>query len=166
MRTILLAIALTGAMPADADVLKSSDTSFTVQHSRTIAAPPAKVWETLLHPDRWWDGAHSYSGSAANLSLDPRPGGCWCEKTANGGVEHMRIVYLAGGSTLRMVGGLGPLQAMPVTAVLTVTLKHVATGTELTADYAVAGPGLAGIAASVDGVLAGQWTRLKAAAER
>ncbi|ATY34088.1 SRPBCC family protein [Sphingomonas psychrotolerans] len=165
MRTILLAIALAGVTPANADVLKSSDTGFATRHIQTIAAPPAKVWETLLHPDRWWDGAHTYSGNAANLSLDARPGGCWCEKTATGGVEHMRIVYLADGATLRMVGGLGPLQAMPVIAVLTITLKPAAAGTELTADYAVAGPGLTGIAAPVDGVLGGQWTRLKAAAE-
>jgi uncharacterized protein YndB with AHSA1/START domain len=166
MRTVLLAIALTGVTPANADVLKSSDSSFVTQHKLTIAAPPAKVWEALIQPARWWDGAHTYSGSAANLTLDARPGGCWCEKTASGGVEHMRIVYLAANDTLRLTGGLGPLQAMPVTAVLTVTLKPVGAGTELTASYTVSGPDLGGIAAPVDGVLGGQWTRLKAAAER
>lgn len=166
MRTILLAIALTGTMPASADVLKSADTGFVTQHKFTINAPPEKVWEALVHPERWWDGAHSYSGSAANLTLDPRPGGCWCEKTATGGVEHMRIVYVARGDTLRLTGGLGPLQAMPATAVMTITLKLSGTGTELTASYSVSGPGLANIAAPVDGVLEGQWSRLKAAAER
>jgi uncharacterized protein YndB with AHSA1/START domain len=165
MRLFLLALPLLLATPAWAEVVRASDTSFATRHKLTIAAPPEKVWETLVHPDRWWDAAHSYSGNAGNLSLDPRPGGCWCEKTATGGVEHMRVVYLARGDTLRMTGGLGPLQAMPVTAVMTVTLKPAGSGTELTANYAVAGPGLAGIAAPVDGVLAGQWTRLKAAAE-
>lgn len=166
MRLSLLALPLFLATPAPAEVVRAADTGFATQHKLTIAAPPAKVWETLLQPARWWDGAHTYSGSAANLSLDARPGGCWCEKTAGGGVEHMRIVYLAANDTLRMTGGLGPLQAMPVTAVLTVTLKPAGAGTELTASYAVAGPGLGGIAAPVDGVLGGQWTRLKAAAER
>lgn len=154
------------AAPAAAEVRNPSDTGFVSEHKLTIAAPPAKVWETLVQPARWWDAAHTYSGSAANLSLDARPGGCWCEKTAGGGVEHMRIVYLAANDTLRMTGGLGPLQAMPVTAVLTVALKPAGAGTELIASYAVAGPGLGGIAAPVDGVLGGQWTRLKAAAER
>ena len=55
---------------------------------------------------------------------------------------------------------------MPVAAVLTVTLKPLGAGTELTASYTVSGPGLANIAVPVDGVLGGQWTRLKAAAER
>lgn len=164
LRCTLLLLLL--AAPAAAEVRNPSDTGFVSEHKLTIAAPPAKVWETLVQPARWWDAAHTYSGSAANLTLDARPGGCWCEKTAGGGVEHMRIVYLAANDTLRMSGGLGPLQAMPVTAVLTVTLKPAGAGTELTASYAVAGPGLGGIAAPVDGVLGGQWTRLKAAAER
>lgn len=164
LRCTLLLLLL--AAPAAAEVRNPSDTGFVSEHKLTIAAPPAKVWETLVQPARWWDAAHTYSGNAANLSLDVRPGGCWCEKTAGGGVEHMRIIYLAANDTLRMTGGLGPLQAMPVTAVLTVTLKPAGAGTELTASYAVAGPGLGGIAAPVDGVLGGQWTRLKAAAER
>ncbi len=166
MRLSLLALPLFLATPAPAEIVRASDTSFATQHRLMIAAPPAKVWQTLIQPARWWDGAHTYSGNAANLSLEARPGGCWCEKTASGGVEHMRIVYLAANDTLRLTGGLGPLQAMPVTTVLTVMLKPAGTGTELTASYAVAGPGLGGIAAPVDGVLGGQWTRLKAAAER
>lgn len=166
MRISLLALPLLLATPAWAEVVRESDTSFATRHKLTVAAPPEKVWEALVHPERWWDAAHSYSGDAANLSLDLRPGGCWCEKTAKGGVEHMRVVYIARGDTLRLTGGLGPLQAMPVTAVMTVTLRPDGAGTELTASYAVAGPGLAGIAAPVDSVLAGQWTRLKAAAER
>jgi uncharacterized protein YndB with AHSA1/START domain len=166
MRLHPLALPLLLASPAAAEVVRTSDAGFAIQHKLTISAPPEKLWETLVHPERWWDGAHTYSGTAANLGLDARPGGCWCEKTATGGVEHMRIVYLARGDTLRMIGGLGPLQAMPVNAVMTITLKPAGTGTELTAGYAVAGPGLAGVAAPVDAVLAGQWARLKAAAEQ
>lgn len=166
MKAAIATLVLVLAAPASAEVLDASDTGFTSRHSITVAAPPAKVWDALVRPARWWEGAHSYSGDAANLSIDPRPGGCWCEKTANGGVEHMRVVYVAAGDTLRLTGGLGPLQAMPVAGVLTITLKPSGTGTDLVATYAVAGPGLAGLAAPVDGVLGVQWPRLKAAAER
>ncbi|NIJ19472.1 uncharacterized protein YndB with AHSA1/START domain [Sphingomonas naasensis] len=166
MRACLLALPLLAAVPASAEVIASSETSFASHHVLTVAAPPAQLWATLLRPASWWDGAHSYSGNAANLSLDARPGGCWCEKTPGGGVEHMRIVYLAANDTLRMTGGLGPLQAMPVAGVMTITLKPAGAGTTLTLDYAVAGPGLASLAAPVDQVLGVQWTRLKAAAER
>jgi len=161
---------LGAAAPAAAEVTASTETSFTVTEKVTVAAPAAKVWATLIAPSRWWNKEHTWSGSADNLSLDPRPGGCWCEKLAKGGgVEHMRVVYVAPGEMLRLTGGLGPLQAMPASAVMTITLTP---GTDLkstsvTFTYAVAGaPGLGQIAAPVDGVLAGQVAGLKAAAER
>jgi hypothetical protein len=78
----------------------------------------------------------------------------------------MRVVYVAANDTLRMTGGLGPLQAMPVAGVMTITLKPAGAGTALAIDYVVAGPGLAGVGAPVDAVLGSQWARLKAAAER
>lgn len=156
---------LLAAGPAAAEVAAASDTGFTSHHALTIDAPPAKVWQALVRPDSWWDGGHTYSGNAANLSLDARPGGCWCEKTPGRGVEHMRVVFAATNEMLRMTGGLGPLQALPVAGVMTITLKPAGAGTAVTIDYAVAGPGLAGLAAPVDKVLAQQWPRLKAAAE-
>jgi uncharacterized protein YndB with AHSA1/START domain len=164
LRSILPLMLL--AAPAAAEIRDASDAGFTSEHKVTIAAPPAKVWDALLRPGLWWEGGHTYSGDAANLAIDARPGGCWCEKTATGGVEHMRIVYVARGEMLRMTGGLGPLQARPVTGVMTITLKPAGTGTELTASYGVAGAGLGGFAAPVDRVLGVQWPRLKAAAER
>lgn len=166
MRTLALAIALTVAAPASAEVTASSDTGFTSHHALTVDAPPARVWQTLLRPGSWWEGGHTYSGNAANLSLDARPGGCWCEKTPGRGVEHMRVVFAATNEMLRMTGGLGPLQPLPVAGVMTITLKPAGAGTALVIDYVVAGPGLAGLAAPVDQVLALQWPRLKAAAER
>ena len=164
--TFRWALPLLLATPASAETVAASDTGFTSRHALTVAAPPAKVWELLLRPGSWWAASHTYSGSAANLSLEARPGGCWCEKTADGGVEHMRVVYVAANDTLRMTGGLGPLQAMPVAGVMTITLKPAGAGTTLAIDYVVAGPGLGGVGALVDQVLGSQWTRLKAAAER
>ena len=162
----LALIALACASPAAAEVVQSSDTGFTVSQKLTVAAPPAKVWAALIQPKLWWEGTHTYSGDADNLSLDLRPGGCWCEKIATGGVEHMRVVNVAAPALLRMTGALGPLQAMPVTAVMTVTLKAAGTGTEMTLSYAVGGAGLAPLAPAVDDVLALQWARLKTAAEK
>ena len=100
LRSILPLMLL--AAPAAAEIRDASDAGFTSEHKVTIAAPPAKVWDALLRPGLWWEGGHTYSGDAANLAIDARPGGCWCEKTATGGVEHMRIVYVARGEMLRM----------------------------------------------------------------
>lgn len=166
----LIALALVAASPAAAEVTASTETSFTVTEKVTVAAPPARVWATLVTPSAWWNKEHSWSGNAGNLSLDPRPGGCWCEKLPDGGgVEHMRVVFVQPNAMLRLSGGLGPLQAMPASAVMTVTLTPAADGksTAVVFTYAVAGaPGLGQIAAPVDGVLAGQVAGLKAAAER
>lgn len=163
---VLGALALLFTGSAAAEVVSASDAGFTVARKLSIAAPPAKIWATLIRPSLWWDGAHSFSGDAANLTLDPRAGGCWCEKLAGGGVEHMRVVHVSAPTMLRMSGALGPLQAMPVTGVMTIALKPSGAGTEVTFTYAVAGPGLAAIAPAVDGVLDGQWARLKATAEK
>jgi uncharacterized protein YndB with AHSA1/START domain len=169
-RIVMCALALLAAGPAAAEVVKATDTGFTVARKLRIAAPPARVWAALVDPAAWWDSAHSFSGSAANLSVDPRAGGCWCEKLADGGsVEHMRVLYAQPGKAIRFAGALGPLQAMPITGVLTVTLASKddrATEASLTYAIAGAGGGLQALAVPVDGVLAQQWARLEMAAER
>ena len=47
-----------------------------------LAAPAA--YARLLTPEAWWDGQHTYSGDAKNLSLRAVPGGCFCERLADG----------------------------------------------------------------------------------
>lgn len=169
MRYASIALAVLAASPAAAEVTTSSDTSFVVTQKLNVAAPPARLWAALIAPAQWWSSEHTWSGSAANLTLDPQAGGCWCESLPGGGVEHMRVVFVQPEKMLRMRGGLGPLQAMPVGAVLTFELTPAADGrsTALSVTYAVAGAsGLDKIAAPVDGVLGLQVARLKAAAEK
>ena len=72
----------------------------------------------------------------------PRSGGCWCESWAGGSVEHGRVLMAMPGKLLRVSGGFGPLQALPVAAVMTFTLTPTADGkaTNLSVRYRVAGP--------------------------
>ncbi len=164
-----LVLALLGT-PAEAAVERAGAGGFVVVETATIAAPPASVWRTLVTPARWWSSAHSWSGDATNMTLEPRPGGCFCERLPDGGgVEHLRVVYAAPGKQLRLSGALGPLQGEGVAGTMTFTLAADGVGTKLTLRYAVGGEvamGNARIAPLVDGVLAEQVTRLKAAAER
>ena len=93
-----------------------------------------------------------------------RAGGCFCEALPGGGsVEHMRVIRVEPGKMLVLGGGLGPLQAEPVSGVLTVSLARKEGQTALSWRYVVSGlramKGTA-IAAPVDGVLAGQFARL------
>jgi hypothetical protein len=145
---------------AHAAVLAAGEGGFTVHEEVEFAGTPAVAWQHLLDVGSWWAPAHTYSGKSSNLSitLGPGPGGCWCEKLDNGGfVRHMEVVLVMPQKTLRLSGGLGPLQPMGVSGALTFTLHSKTPGTTtVTADYSVAGysrEGLAQLANAVDGVL-------------
>ena len=122
-------LAVLATSPAAADVAVSSESGFVSHNEAVVAATAAEVWAALLKPAGWWNGEHTYSGNAANLTLDPVAGGCFCEviPASDGGpaghIEHMRVVYVAPSATLRLSGGLGPLQSEAVTAVLTMSLE-------------------------------------------
>ena len=165
IRAFLLALVLLPAGPLSAELTQSTEQGFTVDHSITTAAEPYVAWRTLTaHIDQWWNPAHSWSGEAANLYTDLRPGGCFCERLPDGGfVEHLRIVYLAPGKEIRFEGGLGPLQTMPVQGRMRWTIEPAEAGTRIRFTYQVFGHpegGLATIAPAVDGVIGEQLQRL------
>lgn len=129
-------------------------------------AKPDEVYNRLVSDvASWWDPVHTFSGDSTRLSIDDNPGGCFCETPGEGGgVSHLTIVYSAPGKMLRMSGGLGPLQALGVIGSLTVNLEEGGEGTMLEVSYRVGGylkEGLDSWAQPVDGVLRGQFERLK-----
>jgi len=168
MKAIWLAAAVVLVAPsAAAEVTDTAPHGFAVTQAATIAAPPARVWRTLLQPRLWWDGGHTYSGDAANLSIDLEAG-CFCERLPNGQVRHMTVVYAEEARTLRLFGGLGPLQQSGAAGALTVSLTPERAGTKVTLSYDVGGYARGGLerwAAPVDGVLGAQLQGLKQAAE-
>jgi hypothetical protein len=153
------------AAPAGAAVKSAAPGGFEVENRVAVAAPPAAVYAEIGRIGDWWDSAHTYSGDAHNMTLDLRAGGCFCERLpAGGGVEHMRVVYAAPASALRLVGGLGPLQGEGVSGVLTFSLKPATGGTEVRLDYIVGGYLRGGgetMAPAVDQVLGAQLERLR-----
>ena len=148
------------AQPAAADIVESSESGFATRHTALVEADRATVWNELLHPERWW--SHTWSDDPANLRLEARAGGCFCETLPAvdgwpaGSVEHMRVVFVQPGSTLRMSGSLGPLQSEGLVGTLTVTLEEVEGGlTRITWGYITGGQAhfdLAQIAPVVDRV--------------
>jgi uncharacterized protein YndB with AHSA1/START domain len=114
----------------------------------------------------WWDPKHTWSGSAKNLKLEPRAGGCFCEKLPDGGsVQHARVIFAQPGKLLRLEGALGPLQEMAVTGVLSFSLAPDGPGTRIRMTYRVAGVltmDSAKLAPLVDQVMGIQLERLRA----
>jgi hypothetical protein len=144
----LSAVGLAAALatPAAAEVVASSDDGFVSHTVVEVAATPAEAWARLSEPGQWWNSEHTYSGDAANLTIEPVAGGCFCETipaangVAAGQVEHMRVVYVdPRARTLRLRGSLGPLQAEALTGVLTMTVQPSDTGAKITWDYVVGG---------------------------
>jgi hypothetical protein len=140
---ILAAAACAGAAahPAAAEVTGNSDAGFATHHEVLVARSPQDAWDAFLRPGIWWNSEHTYSGDAANMRIEPKVGGCFCETIpASGGeIEHMRVIYMVPASTMRLSGGLGPLQSEAVTGVLTMTLAAEGEMTKISWDYVVGG---------------------------
>jgi uncharacterized protein YndB with AHSA1/START domain len=164
-RALLAVVLIAAAADAAADVIESSPSGFLVRHEVTVSAPPDKAYAAFLDIASWWNGSHTYSGNAANLSLDSRPGGCFCERLANGGgVEHMRVVMVMPNQAFRMSGGLGPLQAHALAGSMTWAFAAAPGGTKVQMSYGVGGfmqGGIDKMAGPVNGMLAEQIGRYK-----
>jgi Polyketide cyclase / dehydrase and lipid transport len=150
---------------ATAEVISVASNGFEVRESVHVAAAPAKAYAALLLPARWWSSDHAFSRNAANLKLDARAGGCWCESLPDGGsAEHLRVVFAAPGKTLRLRGALGPLQGMGVEGAMTWSVKSSGDGSDISVSYAVGGfakDGFDEMSKAVDRVLGEQIERLK-----
>ena len=82
---VCVALLITGLPPAaGAEVIDASPAGFTSKNVVEIAVPADIVYATLLKVETWWDPAHTYSGDAKNLTIDARPGGCFCETWSKG----------------------------------------------------------------------------------
>ncbi|MGA9117381.1 MAG: ATPase [Bacteroidota bacterium] len=153
-----------------AEVLSSSPYGFLVKSGVRVGDVPGRVYEALV--DRigeWWDPQHTFSGDARNLSLEARPGGCFCEDLpCGGGVRHMEVVFVAPDSVLRVTGALGPLQGSGLAGSMTWSFRREGDSTAAELTYGVGGyfeGDLAKAAAAVDAVLGAQLLRLKACVE-
>jgi uncharacterized protein YndB with AHSA1/START domain len=169
-RSAALLLAVTLLLPAGrarADVVGSAEGWFTTRAVATMQAPRDRVWKAIVDDvDRWWSPDHTWSHDPRNLSIDPRPGGCFCEKLPRGGVRHMEVVYVDREKLLRLTGALGPMQEQALSGAMTWALESAGEGTRLAVTYRVAGHadlegGLATLAPAVDRVLGEQVERLR-----
>ena len=173
MRSNILTLAILFAIfvvPLRGEVIESAATGFLVRNTAAINAPPATVYGALTDSvGGWWDPAHTFSHDARNLSIDAKPGGCFCERLPDGGgVQHMSVVYASPGKLLRLTGAIGPLQEAALAGTMTWNLLQAGGGTTVELTYAVGGfraGGFRDMSTVVDGVLRGQLARLKAFVE-
>lgn len=161
-----LGLAAAVAAPARADIVASGPAGFVLKIENTIAAAPEQVFDKVLRIGDWWNGDHTYSGKAGNLSLTHQPGGCFCEQLAGGGfVRHGTVEFSSRGKTLRLAGALGPLQGIGAYALMALSFEKAGASTTLVVTYTVSGfapgKGYEPLAAPVNEVLTEQFARLK-----
>ena len=149
---------------AHAEVKQAAADGFFLTYSGPVAASTAKAYADVTQVQRWWSSEHTYSGKAANLSIKPEAGGCFCEHWQDGSVEHGRVIMALPGKLLRLETSLGPLQEFALTGVLSFWIKSEDSATTLTVEYRVngsSGSGLDELAPNVDEVLGAQVDRLR-----
>jgi uncharacterized protein YndB with AHSA1/START domain len=163
--TAALLLAGAFALPASAAVESSAADGFLVHHTIDVPVDAKRAFAEVIHPERWWNDKHTWSGSAANLSLEANAGGCWCERWATGEAEHGVVIRVVQDENLRLRAAFGPLQAMAVNGVFDITMHGTDTGTRIDVTYRVTGAASASLdklAAPVDGVIGEQAQRLQA----
>ena len=167
MRALLVIIALVVARTAHAEVIHADQHGFELREQVQLVVPAAEAMAAFAKIPAWWSKDHTYSGDAANLSLDVRPGGCFCERfpKSGGGIEHLRVTYVKPGEVIVMTGALGPLLDEAVTGVMRVSVEGIAGGSQMTLNYRVSGFANGGgnkFALMVDAMLADQMARYRA----
>lgn len=149
MRTIMRVIG--GAVVASAtlfypaighaEVKDASPGGFTIENRQIVPMDAGVVWRALVGDiDQWWPRDHTWWGADSTLSIDPRAGGCFCEVAGQRQAQHMAVTFVDPGKTLRLLGGLGPLQGMGLHGALEFQLAAVeGGGTSITLHYRVGG---------------------------
>lgn len=131
---------------ANAEVVTSAPDHFTLVLEAETELSPDEVWARLIDPQEWWQSDHSYSGDASNLSLDPQPGGLWREDWEDGSVWHGTVLQAQPGKVLSLQAPFGPLQALAVNAVWTISLTEMESGgTTIRFDHVTNGTSSSGL---------------------
>lgn len=156
---IVVAVLAVSAAPAAAEVVARTADSFTLRYAVRAEIVPADIPSSFEALPQWWDSAHTYSGAAANLSLDLATAGCWCEKLADGtDFDHGRTV-LVSADQLIFHAPFGPMRGKTTKAELVVTWPGADRGWTPTWTMRVEGPGIGAMADAVDGVMGAGYRR-------
>ena len=163
MKRLLLAAVLSlTAGAASAEVTDRSAAGFSLSYERAVTASDEAILAAIARPAGWWSDAHTYSGSASNITVDLRPGGCWCEALPNGGVKHAEAILVWPEQRMvRFDAPFGPLQSIGADAVLTMSWAEAEGGARtLKWSFVVTGSGAGAMAEAIDGVMSEQFARL------
>lgn len=139
-----VAAALMAVLPvtAHAEIKNATASGFTIENTRVVPVDAATAFKAIVEQvDKWWPRDHTWWGKESVLSIDPRAGGCFCERAGTREAMHLQVTFVDPGRTLRMTGGLGPLQGMGLHGALEFRLTPATDGkgTSITLFYRAGG---------------------------
>jgi hypothetical protein len=141
MKPMLAALAFAAALvtsTAHARVVDAKPNGFTIENVVTVPVSPREAWKALVKDvDEWWPKKHSWWGG--KFEIDPIAGGCFCELAGDREAMHLIVSFVDPHQTLRMLGGLGPLQGLGLSGALEWRFKAVEGGTQITLAYVAGG---------------------------
>ena len=140
MATVAMVLWLAAAGLARAEIKDVSPSGFTIENSQVVPVDAMTAWNALVDDiGRWWPKDHTWWGDASKLSIQPSAGGCFCEIDGARQASHMTVTFVDPGKTLRMTGGLGPLQGMGLSGALEWRFAPAEGGTRITLYYRAGG---------------------------
>ena len=138
---ILLAVIATTSM-LKSEVISSDENAFHLKITQEVSATPSDAYTQFLNVGEWWSSEHTWFGDAKNMTIEPKAGGCFCERANGNEVMHMQVSAVFVDKEIVMLGGLGPLQKMGITGVMTWRFEMLESGkTQITNEYRVIGHG-------------------------
>ncbi|WP_420470522.1 hypothetical protein [Brevundimonas sp. FT23042] len=161
-KSLLIAGAcLSIATSVQAEVRDRGPDHFVLRYEAITDRTPPTLYAAVGAVGLWWDGAHTYSGDARNMTLPLEVGGCFCEQLADGtAFEHGRVVGIDLASGISLDAPLGPLKGKAARADWRIEWSGDGPDRTLVMTYVVQGDGLGVWADGVDGVMSGQFARL------
>lgn len=165
MKIITLVITLLVTVVAQAEVTEVSEQHFTISIETTLKAPSDQAYQQFLQIGDWWQDSHTWFGDASAMTIEPKAGGCFCERNGEQQALHMTISQINPNKSIHMTGGLGPLSSLAVNGYMTWTFEETENKTtNLKLNYRVTGfvnQKTEDWAKAVDGVLMQQVGNLK-----
>ena len=142
MRVVITLIFLFLFNPLKAELVEATDNFFHLKITAYVKANPAEAYAQFINVGQWWSSDHTWFGDAANMTIEPKAGGCFCEKSEGKEVMHMMVSAVFPDQEIRMLGGLGPLQMMALDGAMSWKfLPSDDGGTQIVHEYRVTGGG-------------------------
>ncbi|RUO67048.1 SRPBCC domain-containing protein [Idiomarina ramblicola] len=140
MKNLLIVTAIAApllfSVNTKAEVISSSENGFQLKLEQPFEGSAKTGYNAFVDSvGNWWLSDHTWFGDATKLSIDATAGGCFCEVNGDHEALHMEVTYVQPNKTLRLVGGLGPLQSLGMSGTMTLQFS----GNNVTLEYIVGG---------------------------